>query len=146
MAVAATMREYETIYVLKPEIDDKTAKDFMLRMKDLVTREGGKNIKVDCMGRRKMAWERDRNQRGLYVHHTYVGKPLLVQEYERTLGIDETVMLRQSVLLRKDVDPAACQELPDQLDIPTVRERRDMPMRSFDEFDDELDMMSMDDE
>ena len=147
MAMPSTsMREYETIYVLKPELDDKSAKDFMLRMKDLVTKQGGKNIKVDCLGRRKLTFERLGHNRGLYVHHTYLGQPLLVQEYERTLGIDESVILRQSMLLGKDVDPAAKQELADQLEAPVVKERRDQyTSRGFDDFDDDMGMNGRDD-
>lgn len=125
------MREYETIYVLSPEATDASAREFMLKMKELITREGGKNIKVDCWGRRKLAWERGKHQRGIYVHHKYLGNPGLVAEYERTLAIEESVILRHSVLLAKDVDPASREELADQLEILVVRERRDNPR--FDE-------------
>lgn len=129
--------EYETIYVLNPEISDGTAKEFMLKMKDLVSKEGGKNIKVDCWGRRKLAWERGKSSRGLYVHHLYLGKPGLVAEYERNLGIDESVMLRQSVVVNSSVDPEARAEQADQLEAPIVRERKDFPrMQDFGGYDD----------
>ena len=72
------MREYESIYVLNPETTDSAVKDFMVKMKDLVAREGGKNLKADCWGRRKLAWERGKHQRGVYVHHHYLGNPGLV--------------------------------------------------------------------
>lgn len=132
------MREYETIYVLNPETTDSSAKEFMLKMKDLVVREGGQNIKVDCWGRRKLAWERGKHQRGLFVHHLYLGKPGLVAEYERTLAIDESVMLRHSVLVNAEVDVAARPEQADQLEAPVVRERRDVMPRhnDFERYDD----------
>ncbi|MBL4817855.1 MAG: 30S ribosomal protein S6 [Deltaproteobacteria bacterium] len=119
------MREYESIYVLNPEVTDAKARDFMIKMKDLVNREGGKSIKVDCWGRRKLAWERNKYQRGIYVNHRYLGNPGLVAEYQRTLDIDESVLLRQSVLLKKDVDASSQEEQADQLEIPVVRERRE---------------------
>jgi small subunit ribosomal protein S6 len=131
------MREYETIYVLSPETSDSAAKDFMLKMKELVAREGGRNIKVDCWGRRKLAWDREKKQRGIFVHHLYLGKSGMVAEFERTLAIDESVILRQSVLVNPDVDLATRVEQPDQLEVPVVRERRDMPQRQdFDRYDD----------
>lgn len=135
------MREYESIYVLNPETTDSAVKDFMIKMKDLVTREGGKNIKVDCWGRRKLAWERGKHQRGVYVHHHYLGKPGLVAEFERSLAIDENVILRQSVLLGKDVDPSTRDEQADQFEVIVVRERKE-PQRfasDFDRFDDGMD-------
>src|SRR3989338_1992374 len=119
------MREYESIYVLNPEVTDSAVKDFMVKMKDLVTREGGKNIKADCWGRRKLAWDRGKHQRGIYVHHHYLGKPGLVGEYERSLVIDESVILRQSILISKNVDPASREEQADQLEIVQVRERKE---------------------
>lgn len=135
------MREYESIYVLNPETTDSGVKDFMIKMKDLVAREGGKNIKVDCWGRRKLAWERGKHQRGVYVHHHYLGKPGLVAEFERSLAIDEAVILRQSVLLGKDVDPTTRDEQADQFEVIVVRERKE-PQRfasDFDRFDDGMD-------
>ncbi|MES2504848.1 MAG: 30S ribosomal protein S6 [Myxococcota bacterium] len=128
------MREYESIYVLNPEMTDSAAKDFMLKMKDLVTREGGKNIKVDCWGRRKLAWERGKHQRGIYVHHNYLGLPGLVTEFERTLAIEEAVILRQSILLAKDVDASTREEQADQLEVPVVRERKE-PQRYASDMD-----------
>lgn len=119
------MREYETIYVLNPEVSDSDAKDFMLKLKDLVSRQSGRNIKVDCWGRKKLSWDRVKHERGLYVHHLYLGGPDLVKEYERTLGIDERVILRQSVLVNPGVDPESRPEQADQLDAPIVKERRD---------------------
>lgn len=135
------MREYESIYVLNPETTDSAVKDFMIKMKDLITREGGKNIKVDCWGRRKLAWERGKHQRGVYVHHHYLGKPGLVAEFERSLAIDENVILRQSVLLGKNVDPTTRDEQADQFEVIVVRERKE-PQRfasDFDRFDDGMD-------
>ncbi len=117
------MREYESIYVLNPETTDLKAKEFALRMKDLILREGGKSIKLDCLGRRKLAWERKKYQRGIYMQHRYLGNPGLVTEYERTLAIEETVILRQSVLLNKNIDPAMCEEQPDQLEVPIIKEK-----------------------
>jgi small subunit ribosomal protein S6 len=132
------MREYETIYVLNPETSDSDAKEFMLKMKDLVSKQSGNNIKVDCWGRKKLSFEIGKFERGLYVHHLYLGGPALVKEYERTLAIDERVMLRQSVLVNPSVDPATRPEQVDQLDAPIVKERREgfRSMSDFDGFDD----------
>ncbi|MDA0713078.1 MAG: 30S ribosomal protein S6 [bacterium] len=120
-----TMREYETIYVLNPEVSDANAKEFMIKMKDLVGREGGKSIKVDCWGRKRLAWERNKLNRGLFVHHLYIGKPEIVKEYERTLAIDEKVILRQSIMRNAVVDMSTCEEQADQFDAPVMHERRE---------------------
>jgi small subunit ribosomal protein S6 len=119
------MREYETVYIMRPEIDDKAAKDIMLGMKDLIERLGGINIKVTAMGRRRLAWERKKQQRGFFVHHNYLGKPGIVKEFERALNIDDNILLRQSMMLNGDVDPATAQVKEDQLVPPVFKERKE---------------------
>ena len=139
------MREYETIYVLKPELDDKSAKAFMLKMKEVVADKGGKNVQVTCMGRRKLAWLRDKHQRGIFVNHTYLGMPGLSKEIERLLGIDDSVMLRQTMLLAKNVDETSKPELEDVLTIEVVRDRREQTQSYFSDDRDNAEPMSADD-
>lgn len=122
---AQSMREYETLYVLRTDVEDQAAVDFINKMKALVEKQGGKHIKVTNWGRKKLAWERDRQQKGLFVHHQYLGNPGVVKEYERTLGIDENVLLRQTVLLSRNVSPDARAPEEDQLVPPAAKERRD---------------------
>jgi small subunit ribosomal protein S6 len=133
---ASHLREYETIYVIKQDVEDQNAIAFMTKMKGIVEREGGKHLKMTNWGRRKLAWERNKQQKGMFIHHRYLGKPGLVAEYERTLAIEETIILRQSVLLDPSVDPAARQPEEDVLNPPIVKEREDKPRRFDDDGDD----------
>lgn len=119
-------REYETTYILKPEVDDKAAKDFMLKMKDLVEKEKGKNIKVECQGRKKLAWVKDRKyHRGIFVRHWYLGLPQVVSAFERQLNLDDSVLLRQTTLLKRAVDADSAVVQDDFLDVPVVKDRRE---------------------
>ena len=78
----------------------------MLQLKEVVEQQGGINLKVSNWGRKKLAWERKKYQRGLYVHHTYLAQTGVVNELERSLGINENVLLRQTILLARNVNPA----------------------------------------
>jgi small subunit ribosomal protein S6 len=119
------MREYETLYILKPELEDAPAIEFITKMKSLVEANGGKHIKITNWGRKKLAWERDGNQKGMFVHHLYLGMPGLVNEYERALGIAEDCLLRQTVLVAKGISPDSRQPEEDVLEPPAVKERRE---------------------
>jgi small subunit ribosomal protein S6 len=127
------LREYETIYILRPDVTDENAVAFIQKMKGIVEKEGGKHIKITNMGRRKLAWERQKQQKGMFVHHRYLGKPGLVAEYERNLAIEETVMLRQSVVLSKAADPAAYAAEEDIVNPPIVKEKDERKDRRFDD-------------
>jgi small subunit ribosomal protein S6 len=118
------MREYETIYILKAELEDSSAIEFIGKMKSVVETKGGKHLQVTNWGRRKLAWERDRHQKGMMIHHRYLGQPGLVKEYERTLGIDENVLLRQTIVLNRAVDPASAVVDTDVLEPPITKEVR----------------------
>jgi small subunit ribosomal protein S6 len=131
---AAHLREYETIYILRSDVEDATAIDFINKMKGIVEKEGGKHLKITNWGRRKLAWERNKQQKGMYVHHRYLGKPGLVAEYERNLGISDSVMLRQTVVLNKDVDPSTMHAEEDVLNPPIVKEKEERrERRGFDD-------------
>ena len=114
------VHEYETIYVINPTLDDKKAQEFMLTLKDLVASEGGKNIKVACMGRRRLAWERIKQTRGIFVNHNYVGPSGIVKKIERVLGLDENIMQRQSVVVAKHVDIESYEEKEDETDASKI--------------------------
>jgi small subunit ribosomal protein S6 len=125
MAAREYMREYETIYIMRPELDDKSAKDLMLAKKDLIERLGGKTLKVTAMGRRKLAWECQKETRGIYVHHHFLGKPGIIKEFDRALSIDDQILIRHSVVLNRDVDPDSMKIEEDSLVPPVFKEKRE---------------------
>ena len=129
MTAKEHMREYETIYVMRPELDDKAAKDLMLSKKAFIEKLGGKNIKVTAMGRRKLAWETQKETRGVYVHHRFLGKPGIVSEWDRSLIIDDNILIRHSVVLKHDVNPELVREEEDSLVPPVFREKREFSDR-----------------
>ena len=48
-------KEYETIYVLRGDVDPDTAERVQTRVNEVVARENGKLVKVESWGRRKLA-------------------------------------------------------------------------------------------
>lgn len=129
MAARGHMREYETIYVMRPELDDKAAKDLMLAKKELIERLGGKNLKVTALGRRKLAWETQKETRGIYVHHQFLGMPGIVKEFDRSMSIDDNILIRHSMVLKHDVDPELAKVEEDVLVPPVFKEKREFSDR-----------------
>ena len=117
------MRQYETLYVLRPELDEETSCGLMRTMKEWVEQQGGKNIQVLCWGRKKLAWPRKDLRKGLFVKHSYVGKPGVVKSYERQLDVDDRVLLRQTLVLKHRVDVTQVQVLPDQFSPTKEKEK-----------------------
>jgi small subunit ribosomal protein S6 len=91
------LREYETIYVLKPDLEDNKVIEVAERMRGVVEQGGGKSIKIHNWGKKKLAFEVDKVQKGIYIYHHYLGGPKLVAEYERVLKIMDEAVLYQTI-------------------------------------------------
>ncbi len=109
-AVVATTRlgrEYETIYVMRPEVTRESAERIAKRVEEVIQRERGQLTRVENWGRRQMAFNVGRTRRAVYVYVRYVGGGVLVSELERNLRMLDDVIKYQTVRLRDDVDLAA---------------------------------------
>ncbi len=95
------VREYETIYLIKAETPDDQVDEIKERLRGIVSREGGKVIRFTNQGKRKTAFPVAKNSKALYMHCLYVGRPGLVQEFERNLKMIDVVTKFQSVPPRR---------------------------------------------
>jgi small subunit ribosomal protein S6 len=97
-------REYETIYVLRPDVAKDSQEKINQRVGEAVVREGGKLTSVENWGRRQLAYAVKKAKRGVYVYVKYVGGGAAVAEVERNLRMLDDVLTYQTVQVREDVD------------------------------------------
>jgi len=121
------IREYETIYVLRADVDADTAERVQQRVAAAVEGEHGKLVKVEAWGRRKLAYPVGKQRKGVYVYVKYVGAGGLVAEVERGLKLQEAIVKYMTVQTGDEVDLAALQIDPEEiklgkLDLPTEPE------------------------
>ncbi len=86
------MNKYESMYILKPDIDEETRKSIIEKFKTLVEENGGKIEKVDEWGSRKLAYEIDYISEGYYVLMTFEAEAKLPLELERNYNIHDGVL------------------------------------------------------
>jgi small subunit ribosomal protein S6 len=108
-------KEYETIYVLRSDVDADTAEKVQARVAEVVGRDNGKLVKVEAWGRRKLAYPVAKQKRGVYVYVKYVGRGGLVQELERNLKLQDTVLKFQTIQTNDEVDVAALTIDPEEV-------------------------------
>ena len=123
-------REYETIYILKPDIDADSAERLGTRLADVVTRESGRLTKVEAWGRRRLAYDIGKQRRGVYMYLKYLGSGRVVSEVERNLRLSDGVIKYQTVLVRSDVEVATVTIVDEdvkfeRLELGPVEEDRD---------------------
>ena len=123
-------RSYETIYVMRPDIDADAAEKIGGRVADAVSRENGALTKVETWGRRRLAYNIMKRTRGVYVYVKYVGSGKVVSELERNLRLSDDVLKFQTILSENDVEPQSVQVAADdvkfeRLELPPLEEDRD---------------------
>lgn len=107
-------KEYETIYILRSDVDAEAAERVQGRVSDALQRESGKLVKVEAWGRRKLAYPLGKQRRGVYVYLKYVGGGGLVAEVERNLKLQDSVIKFMTVQSADDVDVEALQIDPEE--------------------------------
>ena len=115
-------REYETIYILRPDVGNDAAEKVIGRAQDVIARLDGTLTKLDNWGKRKLAYPIQKNSRGIFVYLKYVGFNDLVPELERNLRLLDEVVRFQTVLLAEDIDPASVAVDPDEVQYLHVEE------------------------
>ena len=116
-------REYETIYLMRPDVTKESAAKIASRIDEVVKREGGKLMLVETWGRRQLSYTVRRCKRAVYVYFKYIGGSGLVSELERNLRMLDDIIKFQTVLLNPEVDPAELAVDPgavqfEELDLP----------------------------
>jgi small subunit ribosomal protein S6 len=101
------MREYETIYILRPEAGADAVDAFNAKMKEIIGGFGGKVLRLSNWGKKKLAYRVQKCSRGIYIHILYLGDGGTVQELERNLRLSDMVIRHLTVNLGGEVDPAA---------------------------------------
>ncbi len=101
------LREYETIFILRPDTEQEGIGKVNVRVRTIIEKMGGKLIKVDNWGKRKLAYEIDKQLKGIYVYFLYLGTSGVVEEIERNLRLLDACIKYQTVKVDADVDPNA---------------------------------------
>lgn len=114
-AEASRTKEYETIYILRPDVDADVAEKVQARVGEVMEKERGRLVKVEAWGRRKLAYPVAKQRRGVYVYVRYLGGGTLVAELERNLKLQDTVLKFQTVMLRDQVDVASVTIDPEEI-------------------------------
>jgi small subunit ribosomal protein S6 len=115
MAEAAprTLREYETVFLVKPDLTDENVDKVKEKVRSIVNRDGGKFLRFTIWGKKKTMYPIAKQPRAIYIHAHYLGPSKLVAEVERNLHNFDEVTRYMSKRLADDVDPSTRTEQED---------------------------------
>jgi small subunit ribosomal protein S6 len=86
------MRHYEIMFIVNPNSPEDEVDKINSQIEGIITAGGGKVEKIEKMGKRKLAYEIDRNREGHYVLFVISANGDIVRECERRLRVTEGVI------------------------------------------------------
>jgi len=95
------VRAYEVMVILDPSLEERTVQPSLDKYLNVIRKDGGSVENVDVWGRRRLAYEIQKNAEGIYAVIQLTADPDTVKEFDRQLGLNE------SVLRTKVMRPAA---------------------------------------
>jgi small subunit ribosomal protein S6 len=99
------MNHYETIYIVNPNLDDDALKEAIDKFSDITKKLKGSIVKVSEWGKRKLAYEVKRFDKGYYVVLDFCALPKMVTELERNLKLDDRILKYITVKIDENVNP-----------------------------------------
>jgi small subunit ribosomal protein S6 len=102
-----TSREYETVYILRPNTANDGVAEVNTRVKNVIESMGGKVIKLDNWGKRRLAYEVAKERKGIYLYWRYLATPGVVEEAERNLRMLDNVIRYMTVKVDENINPEA---------------------------------------
>ncbi|MBI4379258.1 MAG: 30S ribosomal protein S6 [Nitrospinae bacterium] len=100
------MRSYESIFVLKPDLNDNKVDGQVERVKEFIEKNGGKIIVIEKWGKKKLAYLIKKNRFGIYVLIHFESAPGLVSLLQRNYKLNEDI-IRYMTVIHQEMTPRA---------------------------------------
>ena len=119
------MRYYETLYIINPNLADEDYRAVVAKFTDVVEKNGGVVTKVDEWGKKTLAYDIKKFDKGFYVLLQFCGEAGLTAELKRELGLDDRVLKYQTIKLsdNADLEKLKPEPVPDEAEPVEVVEK-----------------------
>ena len=83
--------------ILDPSLEERTVEPSLDKYLNVIRKDGGSVDSLEVWGRRRLAYEINKNAEGIYAVINLQATPETVKEFDRQLGLNE-VILRTKVI------------------------------------------------
>ena len=124
------MRDYEELFIVKPDAPEEDVDGFVTQIKDLIATGKGTVEKADKWGIRKLAYRIQKYKEGIYILIQFTAPSDLVKEVERRMRVTDLVIKFITVRIdekmkkiekrKKQRDKRAARRPPPQVAAPSA--------------------------
>ena len=112
-------RHYELMIILAPDLEERTITPSLEQFLTVIRNSGGTVEKMDVWGRRRLAYEINKNFEGIYAIVELLAEPDATIELDRQLNLNESVLRTKVIRLpEKKPAPAVVAEEPAAVPVP----------------------------
>ena len=86
------MRAYEVMVILDPSLEERTVEPSLDKYLNVIRKDGGSVETVEVWGRRRLAYEIQKNAEGIYAVINLTADPATVKELDRQLTLNESIL------------------------------------------------------
>lgn len=95
------MREYEIMFILKPDLDEETATEVKNRLQKIIADFKGEFVnEVNGWGKKRLAYSIEDYTEGVYYVWNFKGMPETVEELDRVIKISDKFL--RHMIVRQD--------------------------------------------
>jgi small subunit ribosomal protein S6 len=92
---------YETMYILRPDLGEEQVEQAVNKYQNFLREQGADNIEIQNRGKRRLAYEINRNRDGIYIQMNYTGPGAAIAPMERAMRLSEEVI--RYLTIKQDV-------------------------------------------
>ena len=85
------MNKYESVVIINPNVEENALKEKIKKFQTLINTDGEVE-QVNELGKKKLAYEINKNKEGYYVVYDFKANPKLIAELERNYRITDEVI------------------------------------------------------
>lgn len=86
------MRTYETLYILRPELQDEEVEAIAHNVESQITADGGSIVHSEIWGKRRLAYEVQKCSEGYYILVRFTATPEFVERLENHFRLTDAVI------------------------------------------------------
>jgi len=97
------MLQYETVFIADPTYTDEEVEELIKGYEQIVSSAGGKSLKIEKWGKRRLAYSIRHHDEGIYVLMTLECPASLVKELDRRLRMNDRIIRHMAVRVESEL-------------------------------------------